>query len=232
MKNFYFALTLFFVSFCTISQTITFVRTSPAIVQGNADTILDSYAHITNLTSGNISVRFSITDMVVPTGWDTIAMCTWRNCYPPGTYVIDEILSPGEQEIHLYVYPYLFPGSGSCKVTASYQSTSITQDFGFQANPIGIQQISTIVKEFSLSQNYPNPFNPNTKIDFSIPKSDYVSLKIFDMLGREVSSLVNGQLAAGVYQVDFNSANLSSGLYFYSIRSGDYSKVKKMVLNK
>lgn len=226
------AIALFLVSTCTFSQTFTFTRTSPAVVQGNADTILDSYAHINNLTTGNITVRFTITNMIVPSGWDTIAMCTWRNCYPPGTYVIDEVLSPGEQEVHLYVYPYLFPGSGSCKVTASHLSTSITQDFGFQANPIGIHQISTVVKEFSLSQNYPNPFNPSTKINFSIPSNDYVSLRVFDILGREVFSLIEGELTGGVYEVDFNPSGLSSGIYIYSLRSGNNIQTKRMVLNK
>ena len=97
---------------------------------------------------------------------------------------------------------------------------------------IGIQQISSIVKEFSLAQNYPNPFNPNTKINFSIPKGDHVSLRVYDMLGREVAVLVNGLLTAGEYQADFNAKGLSSGMYYYSLRSGDYVDVKKMVLVK
>jgi hypothetical protein len=232
MKNLLLAAFIIFAAVSAYSQTISFHRTSVSVVQGPADTILDSYGTLNNLTSGNITVRFTLSNMVVPSGWDTIGICTWQNCYGPGSYVIDEVCSPGEHEIHLYVYPWEISGSGSCRVTASHLSTSISEDFGFTANPIGIQQISNVVKEFSLSQNYPNPFNPNTKINFSIPKSDFVSLRVYDMLGREIKVLVNGALTAGEYETDFDAKGLSSGMYYYSLRAGEYVDVKKMVLVK
>jgi photosystem II stability/assembly factor-like uncharacterized protein len=101
---------------------------------------------------------------------------------------------------------------------------------------VGVQ----VVSEFSLSQNYPNPFNPVTKIKYSIPsvtlrqaQSDIiVTLKVYDILGREVSILVNEEKPAGEYEVDFNAANLPSGIYFYQINAGGYSETKKMVLLK
>ncbi|MBZ0202734.1 MAG: T9SS type A sorting domain-containing protein, partial [Ignavibacteria bacterium] len=83
-----------------------------------------------------------------------------------------------------------------------------------------------------LSQNYPNPFNPSTKIDFSLPNSSNVELKIFDVLGREVYTLLNEEFAAGNYSVDFNASELPSGMYFYKLTSGEFSEVKKMVLIK
>lgn len=91
---------------------------------------------------------------------------------------------------------------------------------------------SVIPDEYELNQNYPNPFNPTTKIRFDIPKIGFVSLRIYDMLGREVAVLVNEQLSAGSYIFDFDGSYLSSGLYYYRIETGDYSQVRKMILMK
>ena len=89
-----------------------------------------------------------------------------------------------------------------------------------------------IPEMYSLSQNYPNPFNPNTKIDFSIPKNSLVTIKIYDVLGKEVAVLVNKDLTAGSYTVDFNASTLTSGVYFYNISAGDFTDTKKLVLVK
>jgi hypothetical protein len=89
-----------------------------------------------------------------------------------------------------------------------------------------------IPNEYTLSQNYPNPFNPTTKIDYTIPKSGFVSLKIYDMLGKEVMTLVNGVIDAGSHQAVFNGSNLSSGTYFYRIETSDFVATKKMSLLK
>jgi len=98
---------------------------------------------------------------------------------------------------------------------------------------IGIKQISQLVPgHFTLSQNYPNPFNPSTKIRFDIPKQGLTKITVFDILGREVTTLANEVLNAGKYEVDFNASAYSSGLYFYRITSGDYTEVKKMILVK
>ncbi|MEO8399230.1 MAG: T9SS type A sorting domain-containing protein [Ignavibacteriaceae bacterium] len=85
---------------------------------------------------------------------------------------------------------------------------------------------------YSLSQNYPNPFNPSTKIQFGIPESGLVTLKVYDLLGQEVATLVNEQKNAGSYEVDFDATNLNTGVYFYKITSGNYSVSKKMILLK
>jgi phosphatidylserine/phosphatidylglycerophosphate/cardiolipin synthase-like enzyme len=98
---------------------------------------------------------------------------------------------------------------------------------------IGIQQVSSNVpSEFKLKQNYPNPFNPETSIQFSIPVSGAVELKIYDMLGKETAVLVNGELKAGIYNYKFNAANLSSGVYFYTLKAGEFVKTMRMVLVK
>ncbi len=86
--------------------------------------------------------------------------------------------------------------------------------------------------EFRLEQNYPNPFNPTTSIEYSVPSSEYVSLKIFDILGNETATLVNEQKDAGKYKVQFNAYNLASGLYIYKIQAGSFTQVRKMLLLK
>lgn len=98
---------------------------------------------------------------------------------------------------------------------------------------IGINGNSnSIPKSFSLYQNYPNPFNPVTQIKFDVPKVSNVKLTIFDILGREVAVLVNGEMKAGVYNADWNASGFASGVYFYEIKAGDYRDVKKMMLVK
>jgi hypothetical protein len=106
-------------------------------------------------------------------------------------------------------------------------------------NPFGIQIISSkIPKEFKLGQNYPNPFNPKTIINFFIGSSGqlppsnlgfiHVSLKIYDLLGREVVTLVNEELNPGTYAVDWDALNFPSGIYFYSLHAGDYKETKEI----
>ncbi len=95
-----------------------------------------------------------------------------------------------------------------------------------------INNISEIPESFSLAQNYPNPFNPTTNINFSIPKSSFVTLKVYDMLGKEVASLVDENLYPGSYSFDFNATNLTSGIYFYKLTTQDFTDIKKMTLLK
>ncbi|MBK9332458.1 MAG: T9SS type A sorting domain-containing protein [Ignavibacteria bacterium] len=92
--------------------------------------------------------------------------------------------------------------------------------------------VTSIPNEFSLNQNYPNPFNPSTKIAYTIPNNGLVTLKIYNLLGKEVASLVNEVKNAGSYEVNFNAANLSSGVYFYRLESGNFVDTKKMFLLK
>ncbi|HEY6437878.1 MAG TPA: T9SS type A sorting domain-containing protein, partial [Ignavibacteriaceae bacterium] len=86
--------------------------------------------------------------------------------------------------------------------------------------------------KFSLEQNYPNPFNPITTLPYSIKEKAVVTLKVFDILGKEVSTLVNEEKEAGYYNLKFNALSLSSGIYFYSLNAGDFVSTKKMILLK
>ncbi|MBL0062261.1 MAG: T9SS type A sorting domain-containing protein [bacterium] len=91
---------------------------------------------------------------------------------------------------------------------------------------------SALPTEFSLMQNYPNPFNPSTQISFSLPDASNVTLAVFDALGRNVGTLVKGTMAAGTHNVNFDAANLSNGIYFYQLKAGEFSAVRKMMLLK
>ena len=100
-------------------------------------------------------------------------------------------------------------------------------------NTIGVSPISNeIPGEFRLYQCYPNPFNPGTAIKFDISKTSNVKLVVYDALGRQVEELVNGELKAGTYKAEWNASQFSSGVYFYSLISGDFVQTKKMVLVK
>jgi hypothetical protein len=91
---------------------------------------------------------------------------------------------------------------------------------------------TTVPKEFQLYQNYPNPFNPTTSIRFDVPKSSIVKIKVYDLTGKEITELVNQEMTPGVYETTWEASNFASGVYFYKITAGDYTKVLKMVLIK
>ncbi|MBK8944080.1 MAG: T9SS type A sorting domain-containing protein [Ignavibacteriae bacterium] len=95
-----------------------------------------------------------------------------------------------------------------------------------------IENDKEIKTDFILYQNYPNPFNPSTKINFSIPTKSIITLKIFDILGNEIETLINQEKALGNYVIDFNAKHLSSGIYFYKLQVENFSQSKKFVLLK
>jgi hypothetical protein len=102
--------------------------------------------------------------------------------------------------------------------------------FNKGASTTGVEQeITTLPKEYRLFQNYPNPFNPSTIISFSIPIKSFVSLKVFDSIGSEVATIVNGELPAGIYTRQWTPTNISSGVYFYCLHAGKFAISKKLV---
>ncbi len=137
-------------------------------------------------------------------------------------------------------------GNGTSAVSHSYSYTDRNIETGnynyrlkqidfngnFEYFNLSNEVIIGIPSKYDLSQNYPNPFNPSTTISYEIPVDGAVSLKIFDMSGKEVMSLVDGVKNAGYYSINFNAANLSSGIYFYSLSANDFTSVKKMMLIK
>jgi hypothetical protein len=103
----------------------------------------------------------------------------------------------------------------------------------FITGPVSIDRPTVEIAEgFALSQNYPNPFNPNTTISFTIPVSERVQLSVYNVLGQRVATLVNDVMPAGTHSVNFNAANLASGVYIYQIQTGSYVNSRTMMLIK
>ena len=156
-------------------------------------------------------------------------------------------LSAGGDTI-IWAFKYTAPAIPNIKDTLYGAANSVNHNshytgdaWNFSANFVinilpstSIVNTSEIVKEYSLSQNYPNPFNPSTKINFSVLKSGFVSLKLYDNLGRLSANLVNKDLTAGSYEFTLDAAayGLISGMYYYTLQTNDFVQTKKMILMK
>jgi photosystem II stability/assembly factor-like uncharacterized protein len=132
------------------------------------------------------------------------------------------------------------PGDGSDLCFANFVSPQLGYAVGYfkalKFTPPGATVVAPpptdMVQGYRLSQNYPNPFNPTTNIEFSVARASNVELKVYDLLGREIATLVNGQHNPGTYSVVFDARHLSSGVYYYTMRAGDFVNTKSLVLMK
>jgi hypothetical protein len=115
--------------------------------------------------------------------------------------------------------------------TGGAGSWSANRDF-ITTCPTGLGEPGKTPDSYALFQNYPNPFNPVTKIKFDILLSGYTTIKVYDVLGKEVANLINHEIEVGRYEISFDAAGLASGIYYYKLESGEYTSVKKMVLLK
>jgi len=152
-------------------------------------------------------------------------------------------MNSGDTQIVLMNYMLTRDGGNNLQNVCAVQSLSDSalkyyyNDFK-TCVPIGIEPISSeIPQKYELLQNYPNPFNPMTKLKFSIPLSvettrRVVSLKIYDVLGKEIAVLVNENLKPGTYEIEWDASNLPSGVYFYSLITSEFTQTKKMVVVK
>jgi hypothetical protein len=133
------------------------------------------------------------------------------------------------QSLYVRVYPW-YTGAAS---TSKYLLTQLMIIKGSTAGGTGVAQTGNgIPSTFALDQNYPNPFNPTTQISYSIPKESNVTLKVFNLMGQEVATLVSGFQSAGTYAVPFHASHLSSGVYLYRVQAGTSFDVKRMLLVK
>ncbi|MCB0722006.1 MAG: T9SS type A sorting domain-containing protein [Ignavibacteriae bacterium] len=232
----------------TNAQSFSFERVGPELemipyIKDSLQTVIRS-AIVRNNTSNTIHMRFYRVQNNIPASWQT-QMC-YDLCY---AYFVDTIappplppydLGPNQVDTMFYIdFSGEEEGVGTGVVrmyNTDNPSEFVEQTFKLQiGDGVGIHQISSNVEEFRLDQNYPNPFNPSTKIRFSIPKNDFVNLKVYDILGNEVADLVdNQQLNTGAYEYEFNTAtlNLSSGVYYYKLTTSQFTQVRKMMLVK
>ena len=126
---------------------------------------------------------------------------------------------------------YSYTDAGLALGTYTYRLKQIDFDGSFEY--IGTVEVEVVPpKVFSLEQNYPNPFNPTTIIKYSVPVNGFVNLGIFNVLGEKVADLINKEVEAGTYEINFNASNLSSGVYFYKLEAGSFTSIKKMMLIK
>lgn len=240
-------LLLFIISVTPIySQTFDFYRISNQVVYG--DTALYSVtatkAIFKNTSSDSLTFTLARVVNILPGPTWYSSLCVGANCYasfidtiPPRNSPIIK-LGPNQQDTMIIDVSGNTIGTAKivmqCWVNSNPSNYKV-DTFRVYLGPVGIQNISTTIDNYNLEQNYPNPFNPITKINFSIFKTDFVTLKVYDILGNEVASLLNQeQLAGGKYSYTFNSAdyNLSSGVYYYVLRTKVFSSTKKMILLK
>jgi len=119
-----------------------------------------------------------------------------------------------------------------------YIFNHLTNAWKFSANILGVnlKKENTneliIPKEYGLSQNYPNPFNPNTTINYQLPENNHVTLRIYDILGNIVATLVDQDVQAGYHSFTWNAGNIATGVYFYRLTSGSFVQTKKLILMK
>lgn len=124
------------------------------------------------------------------------------------------------------------PSVQAVSVTATNPLSGSTSGFARYSLVTSVEDGKQLPAEFSLVQNFPNPFNPNTIISYQLAAGGNVTLKVYDVLGNEVATLVNEEKPAGVFEVEFNASKLSSGVYFYRLQAGSFNEIKKMVLTK
>jgi len=136
------------------------------------------------------------------------------------------------QPLNTKVYYYISATSNSSK-TVTKPFTAPSGNFRFTVmNPVAITNEPSVITNYNLEQNYPNPFNPMTSIRFSLAKSGLTTIKVYDVLGREIAELLNEVKESGTHFVNFDGSYLTSGIYFYKISSGNFSDTKKMLLVK
>ena len=178
---------------------------------------------------------------------ETVLVDAWGNMTMPGGTVIqalrlrrdDRYTSPSPP-FYTRTISYSFitkPGSVveivASDTTAPNSGTIQTDGVTWSiSGAVGVEDEGQIPTQYSLSQNYPNPFNPSTTIHFSVPSSEFVTLKVFDVLGNEVATLINEEKPAGVYEVNFSALQFTSGVYFYTLNAGSFVETKKMILMK
>ncbi|MDX1373840.1 MAG: T9SS type A sorting domain-containing protein, partial [Nitrososphaeraceae archaeon] len=145
-------------------------------------------------------------------------------------------VEPGDTlDSSVHVFPLTSHGTAKVQVqvgTFSDPATRYIYDFTAESIVTSVEETNSAVNDYVLEQNYPNPFNPSTKISYRVKEGGFVSIKVYNILGSEVASLVNEYQPAGNYNVDFKGSELSSGIYLYKYTVNNFTQTRKMILEK
>ena len=242
-------LTLIFLSGAILAQSFTVDIDRTEISDTLGSEIVFDFK-VKNTSDSELTLSFVRSKNLLPEGW-TSSLC-FNFCFAPHLDTIVTTPQFGSSPIpqmdstnfSVHVFPQEIDGLGEVGIRiTNYDNTLEYLDFLLTANTTTTNVKSNKIDNgFELGQNYPNPFNPSTRIQYSIPtvetlhatslQSFYVELTIYDILGREIATLVNQRQRPGNYEVTFNGANYPSGVYFYSLTSEGYSETKKMIIGK
>jgi hypothetical protein len=184
----------------------------------------------------------TINDLPAGLGW-TSSLCFGDVCAAP---FVDSLATTGDPlppplqsqdtldaSVHVFIQNNV--GTANIQVQiGTFRNPGIRETIDFIATTDPSVDVEDEIKfnSFKLEQNYPNPFNPSTQIQYGVAQAGFVSLKVYNILGKEVAELVNEYKAAGSYEINFNSTGLSSGIYIYRLVSGMFSETRKMILEK
>lgn len=195
---------------------------------------------VENTSQEEITLDIIRTKNDIPDQWSS-SLC-FEFCFAPFIDTVSTTavygsspLQPGEKRtFSVHVFPLEVNATGEIDILVeNVNNTSYNHSVSFTAST-GLTSVDDFnaPAEFELNQNYPNPFNPSTVISFSLPEKDNVTLKVYDIIGNEISTLLNSSMNAGSHSHKFDASSLPSGIYFYELMTSKFRSVKKMILEK
>jgi hypothetical protein len=246
MKNVYIILVIFsfFLTPITNAQEIQIITHEMTKYEPIGTSDIDIYFEIVNISQDTQIVFEVRTIENIPSGWLS-SLCFGDQCYAPfidsvattGEFPFPPAMQPGdtlESSIHAYPDPSII-GTGYIRIeigTFRNPGQRYVLDFTLTTDPtVGVKD-DQMLNAYQLYQNYPNPFNPSTRINYKVGEPGLVQLKVYNVLGVEVASLVNEFKNAGNYFSDFKASGVSSGIYFYTLSINNFTQTRKMILEK
>ncbi len=209
-------------------------------INGNLGEELIFNMEVENISQEEITLNFIRVINDIPEQWSS-SLC-FEFCFAPFVDTVttnsqfgSSPIQPGEiRDMSLHVFPLEVDGLGEIEILIENVNN---RDYNTTEVFIASTAVTSVEEEifpdnFELKQNYPNPFNPSTTINFSLPESDKVTLKVYDIIGNEVDNLINSPMSAGSFEYKFNASSLPSGVYFYELKTREFRSVRKMVLEK
>jgi len=202
----------------------------------NESTVDTSYYGILAESVNNLplppnSLMGMVTDSVAWNRWDVYHYMT--------TTILDSITTDADYRMYACIGPYSFPAGDTLSVAIAIVAGTSLEDLLVNALAAKayaiytpVEQTSIAELDFTLYQNYPNPFNPSTKIRYSVPQTSNIQIKVYDVLGNEIETLVNEEKPQGKYEINWYAENLPSGVYFYLMKAASFIETKKMIFMK